>query len=287
VTTPWWAALPPVTARVACGSGTHRLRWKDGKLTADDHSGAEAELALGGTEPGCVELIRRWDARSDDLDVLAIGPRGQKDRLRLLAEEREALSELTRPPPPRPSAAPGTELVASADEPGGALRIARRHQARRHWRPDPVAEHRIELLQLLALGLGFQLRLSATVAAAWSGKPVSPDAESVLTAALAARFAPAAADWLGADPDLVSVIRHEGPGWGELARTGDEISAALPLIWLARIWAAGLAVVEGRLVVDVTEVTWPAAVVLAIREPGQEPERLSVAYRDRRWSAVT
>ncbi len=70
-------------------------------------------------------------------------------------------------------------------------------------------------------------------------------------------------------------------------RTGDEISAALPLSWLVRIWAAGLAVVEGRLVVDVAEVTWPAAVVLAISEPGQEPERLSVWYRDRRWSAAT
>src|SRR5271166_2121600 len=83
MTAPWWAAFPPVTAKVEC-DGRHRLRWEDGKIVALDHPDAESELvlaALGGDQPECVSLMRAWGAHSDNLDVLALGPRSARDQL--------------------------------------------------------------------------------------------------------------------------------------------------------------------------------------------------------------
>ena len=69
---------------------------------------------------------------------------------------------------------------------------------------------------------------------------------------------------------------HDGAGWGELAatrRAGDQpgLTAALTPDWLARVWAPGLAVVAGRLVVAVPEAQWPRARVLTLTAPGTEP----------------
>ena len=62
---------------------------------------------------------------------------------------------------------------------------------------------RIELLELLALGPGFQFRLSGTVSAAWAA-PDRADARArhrpAFTAALTGRFAPSAGEWLGITP---------------------------------------------------------------------------------------
>ena len=100
-----------------------------------------------------------------------------------------------------------------------------------------------------------------------------------LVAALAGRLAPVAAAWLGTDPERVDVVPHEGPGWGrlDLLGTGSEgrLSAALPVGWLASVWAAGLAVTDGHLVVAVTEAAWPDATVLGVPEPGADPVTLN------------
>jgi hypothetical protein len=90
VTAPWWAALPPVTAKTGCGGRTHTLRWAEGRLTAPDHPDAESELvlgALGGEQPRCIELVRAWGEHGDDLDALAIGPRTAADELDLPIED--------------------------------------------------------------------------------------------------------------------------------------------------------------------------------------------------------
>jgi hypothetical protein len=106
-------------------------------------------------------------------------------------------------------------------------------------------------------------------------------------AALAGRLAPAAAAWLGIDPDLVDVVPHDGPGWGrlDLRGAGSErrLSAALPVGWLASVWAAGLAVTDGHLVVEVTEAAWPDAAVLGVPEPGADPVTLNVRATDGGW----
>ena len=136
---------------------------------------------------------------------------------------------------------------------------------------------RVELLSLFALGRDFQLRLSAQVAAAWSGDvPAGPargqgNAQPALVAALAGRLAPAAGPWAGLDPDAVRATLHEGPGWGSVEGDGSGLRAALPLGWLARVWAPGFPVADGHLVVDVLEVSWPQVRVLGLPAPGRSP----------------
>jgi len=58
----------------------------------------------------------------------------------------------------------------------------------------------------------------------------------------------------------------------------------LPLSWLASIWAPGLAVVAGSLVVSVLDAQWPTARVLALKSPGRSPAELSIKYDGRGWS---
>ena len=164
-----------------------------------------------------------------------------------------------------------------------------------HDEMQRAAAHRRELFSLLALGPEFQLRLSATVAAAWadggSRAGERGAARPALTAALAGRLAPAAQAWLGVDPGRVDVSLHEGEGWGQLAVSGTgrerRLSAALPAGWLASVWAPGLAVTAGHLIVAVTAAAWPDATLLAVPEPGADAVILKVrAAQAGGWTVV-
>jgi hypothetical protein len=149
-----------------------------------------------------------------------------------------------------------------------------------------------ELLSLLTLSPEFALRLAATVAAAWAdgGRRAGDRAggRPALVAALSGRLAPAAQSWLGIDPGQVEVTLHEDAGWGQLAMTGSgsdrKIRAALPAGWLASVWAAGLAVTGGHLIVAVQEAAWPGATVLGVPKPGAEPVILKVHAAGGRWA---
>lgn len=176
--------------------------------------------------------------------------------------------------------------------------IRRRHASGRGSRWMTPAQERsearlTELRMLFALGPEMQWRLSAAVAAAWSAGRPAPDqaaARPALTAALTGRLAPAAQAWLGTDPDRVEVTVHDGAGWGELAATGtgDQagLTAALTPDWLARVWAPGLAVVAGRLVVAAPEAQWPRARVLTLTAPGTEPVPMDVHWEAGQWRPV-
>jgi hypothetical protein len=78
----------------------------------------------------------------------------------------------------------------------------------------------------------------------------------------------------------VTVTPHEGPGWGAIELTGHaearRLRAALPVSWLADVWACGLAVVAGHLVVAVEEPGHPHARVLALPTPDADPVTLEV-----------
>ena len=227
---PWWALLPPASILVPCGSGTHRLRWEQGRLIAADHPDAEAELvlaALGGDRTECTDLTEAWGGRSDDLEVLAVGPRSAADQLTITREEIEQL---------RPSDLGGTGSGGS----GGLFSVL--IYSARGMTGSPVRGRTRQLLSLLALGPGFQLRLSATVAAAWAeGGSRAADraaARAALVAALAGRLAPAAQTWLDLDPDQIEVTLHEGAGWGRLAMNGERRRPEAPRRspgWLAGV----------------------------------------------------
>jgi len=252
---PWWAALMPVSTTLGC-DGTHRLRWEDGRLWAVDHPDAESEMvlaALGGDEPECLRKVSAWGQHSDNLDALAIGPRSADDDFRVSPAGLE--TERQR------------RLIISRLRPGPA--------------PDRARDRRTELYELFSLGLPFTFRLMATVAASWADRPQS--ARPALTAALSGRLAPAVSTWLRMDADRVDARIYEGSGWGELARTADLLHAALPLGWIAGVWAAGLAVVDRKLVVEVVSVTGSTAEVLAVSRPGAQPEPLTVVLRSGQW----
>jgi hypothetical protein len=287
----WFESLPPAETAVPCGSGTHIVRWETGQLTLPAHPDAEAELvlgALGGEKPACVALTETWARHAADLTVLATGPRCAADPVSIgwdqVAEQRASLpggwpQAVSTPAVTMPAgSAPGRRprrLAYAAAGPGIAgpgMEEARRRQVQR-----------LELLELLALGTGFQFRLTGTVIAAWAERGRADERAAhrpALTAALAGRFAPAARDWLGIDPDAVTVTPHEGPGWGALAVTGTgagrRLRASLPVGWLADVWACGLAVAGGYLVVGVDQPGYPLARVQALVAPGAEPAAITV-----------
>ena len=171
--------------------------------------------------------------------------------------------------------------VGLASPPGPTLaRVSARH---RQMQEEMLAAHRrrTDMLSLLALGYGFQVRLIGQVAAAHADRPDGGEGvRPALVAAIAGRLAPVAEAWLGIDPDQVEVSLHHGPGWGsaELAGRGQDrrLRVSLPAGWLASVWACGLARVGRHLVVAVERPGWPDARVLGVRAPGAEPEPLDV-----------
>jgi len=302
----WFDSLPAAEATVPCGTGTHAVRWEAGQLTLPAHPDAEAELvlgALGGDKPACVTLIETWASHADDLAVLTAGPRCAADRVSVdWAEVAELRAQL---PAGRAQAIQGSQVRTAfiRTTGGGHFRSAGTQAASSFARPGSSARARpagslpiparadllqrqlqqIELLELLALGPEFQFRLAGTVTAAWAGPDRAEDRDSrrpELSGVLTGRFAPAAQEWLGVDPDTVTVTPHEGPGWGSLELSGAgrsrRLRAALPFGWLSDVWACGLAVVDEHLVVAVEEPGYPRARVLALAAPDAEPVSLQV-----------
>ena len=286
----WYDSLPTADTQVPCGSGSHTVRWEAGQLTLPSHPDAEAELvlaALGGDKPACVAVAETWARHTADLGVLATGPRCVADQVSVSREEIE--QQRTGLPPVLSSGVSGISVARSGavSRPGNPASpwAAAWH---RRWRSGMAEtlrrqQQRLELLELLALGAALQFRLSGAVCAAWAGPDRADERAShrpELAAALTGRFAPAAEEWLGIDPDAVTVTPHEGPGWGSVELTGQgegrRLRAALPVGWLADVWACGLAVVAGHLVVAVEEPGHPRARVLALSAPGSEPVAIEV-----------
>jgi len=288
----WWRALPALETWVPCGSGTHPVRFEDGALALPAHPDAEGELvlaALGGEKAHCVELAQAWSRWADELELLAVGPRSAADVIAISWDDVEEFRS-SRPgwvgyaphsSPMRPGRVTGRAGAWRAPgagpggpPPGGA---PMRHPLQDEL--DRLRSRQLDLLSLLALGPAFQISLAGAVAAAWSGRPAHGHGPA-LDAALNGRLAPAAAAWLGIDPDRVDVRRHDGPGWGRLEVTGTgsrrRLYGGLRLGWLASVWACGLAVAGGHLVVGVQHAAWPEATVLALREPGRAPEPVTV-----------
>ena len=285
---PWFTSLPPCETLVPCGQGRHSVRWEAGELRLPSHADPEAELvliALGGDKARCVEIAEAWQRHTADLTVLGIGPRGPADEVTVSWDDVDAAGQATRGGGwgwGGPIAAHGPRRLASP--PAAAMaKAAARHQ-QHQAEAGEASQRRLDMLSLLALGTGFQIRLIGHVVAAHADRPDEPgehrsSIRPALSAALAGRVALVAEQWLGIDPDQVAVSLYRGPGWGSVELTGrDEqrrLHVSLPAWWLARVWASGLAVTGGHLVVAVDRAGWPDARVLALRAPGAEPVSLS------------
>jgi hypothetical protein len=277
---PWFTCLPSCETEVPCAAGRHTVGWEAGSLRLASHPDAEGELvlaALGGDKARCVELAEAWARHSSDLSVLAVGPRGPADEIAVDWDDVAAVTQDV--PGPRP--------VGAVSGPGLGPTLARVSARHRQMQEEMLAAHRrrTDILSLLALGYGFQVRLIGQVAAAHAarltGRPETGEGvRPALVAGIAGRLAPVAEAWLGIDPDQVEVSLHRGPGWGsaELAGRGQDrrLRVSLPAGWLASVWACGLARVGRHLVVAVQRPGWPDARVLGLRAPGAEPELLDV-----------
>ena len=316
----WWRALPLAQTEISCGQERHPVQWAGGRLVLPAHRDAEAELvlaALGGEKAACTDLAGMWVRHADDLDVLALGPRCDADQPSFGWDDI-ALIESTLPPwtvgrPYAVSGPPGGPHAASVSRvyrrrPGGGTVSAgslsgfvspgsrprrmgsgpaggaRRVRFQVREEDDGHRARRIELLTLFALGPAFRQRLAGAVAAAWGGGDRAGDLAAnrpALVAALTGRLAPAVAVWLGVEPDEVTASLHAGTGWGHLeVAGGGGVVASLPLDWLAQVWACGLAVIGGHLVVGVQAAGWPDARVLALSAPGADPVSLTVRAGD-------
>jgi len=301
---PWWHALPTMETWIPCGDGQHPIRWEAGRLRLPAHPDAEGELvfaALGGAKAACVEVAEAWHRHADDLAVLALGSRGPADRVDVTwndvtecrsgwngpwsvtgrAGSRAIVHGHPRLPAHPQAGRPGPRVRPAGSRPAG---LGRPGPAA--WREDleRAQAQRLDMLLLLALGHPFQMVLSGLVAASWSDGGARaaerPAHRPALEAALTGRLAPAAAGWLGIDPDQVDACPHEGTGWGHLELTGTgaarHLLARLPAGWLAAVWACGLAVADGHLIVAVQRAAWPDARVLAVRAPGRAPVPLHI-----------
>ena len=277
---PWFTSLPPCETLVPCGQGRHSVRWEAGELRLPSHADPEAELvlaALGGDKARCVEIAEAWQRHTADLTVLGIGPRGPADEIAVSWDDVDAAGQAAQG---GGLAGPWQGAPRLASPPRAAMaRAAIRRQQYQH-EAGQDSQRRLDMLSLLALGTGFQIRLSGQVVAAHADRLDEPDElgrtiRSVLTAALAGRLARVAEQWLGIDPDQVEVSLYRGTGWGSVELTGRgeqrRLRVSLPAWWLARVWACGLALTSRHLVVAVERAGWPDARVLALSAPGAEP----------------
>ena len=280
---PWFTSLPPCETLVPCGRGRHCVRWEAGELRLASHADPEAELvlaALGGDKARCVEIAEAWQRHTADLTVLGIGPRSPADEVTVSWDDVDAAGQAAR----SGASVLGYGAGPLASPPRAAMARASIRYQQHQAEAGEASQRRLDMLSLLALGTGFQIRLAGQVVAAHADRLDEPDElgrtiRSVLTAALAGRLAPVAEQWLGIDPDQVEVSLYRGTGWGSVELTGRgeqrRLRVSLPAWWLARVWACGLALTGRHLVVAVERAGWPDAQVLALRAPGAEPVSIS------------
>ena len=276
---PWFTSLPPCETLVPCGRGRHCVRWEAGELRLASHADPEAELvlaALGGDKARCVEIAEGWQRHTADLTVLGIGPRSPADEVTVSWDDVDAAGQAAR----SGASVLGYGAGPLASPPRAAMARASIRYQQHQAEAGEASQRRLDMLSLLALGTGFQIRLAGQVVAAHADRLDEPDElgrtiRSVLTAALDGRLAPVAEQWLGIDPDQVEVSLYRGTGWGSVELTGRgeqrRLRVSLPAWWLARVWACGLALTGRHLVVAVERAGWPDARVLALSAPGAEP----------------
>ena len=285
----WFTSLPPCEALVPCGQGRHAIRWEAGELRLPSHPDPEAELvlaALGGEKARCVEIAAAWGRHLADLTVLGIGPRSAADPVTVSWDDVDAAAHAVQG---GGWAVPRHGAMKLASAPTAAIARAATRRMQYQQEAGQASQRRLDMLSLLALGTGFQVRLTGQVIAAHADRLDEPDENGhsirpALKAALAGRLAPVAERWLGIDPDQVAVSLHRDAGWGSVELTGRgeqrRLRVSLPVWWLARVWACGLALAGRHLVVAVERAGWPDAQVLALRAPGAEPVSLSAHASD-------
>lgn len=228
--------LSATVVEVGCGGDTHRLRWWAGELSSLDHDDPEGErtlAALGGTSNACVSVLDAWQRQHTSLRILTLASHGAADRLQIEPADHVGLASRS------PRARGSSRLPMPTAYPPGASAA-----------PDPAAD----VDTLFGLGPALADRLAATVATHWAERveagATADQNRPALVAALTGRVWLAAQTWVGLPPGAVDV-RMTAPAEPPAATYDNgRLAVAVPLRWLSRVWAPGLAVITGRLTLD-------------------------------------
>jgi hypothetical protein len=211
--TDWWTGIPAASTTIECGGHTHTLRWDQGELTAVDHEDLKAEAtlaALAGETVPCLDRVRAWDRRHNDVRVLTLASRGATDQLNVASNRHRH----PRAPARRRSETELLDILAL----GGDL-------------PDRL-----------------QAEVAATwTRRLRTGHAELEAARPQLQAALYGRVLIALRSWL-AQPDLSIQLTMVDPSEDRrLERSGDTIVVTLPFAWLTEVWTRGLTTIFGRM----------------------------------------
>ena len=240
----WFDGVEDVELPVWCAGSAHRLRWHQGQVEMADHHDPDAELALvafGGEEPPCLALQRLWDEAVADGGFLEEWvDDGHLSRARLswlgMALERlrnEGFHEFLRSLPPSRAETMGRFL----------------HSFPRPWLDRAAA---------------------AVAAATLDGEGVRCEyARPLITVAIAQRVRRAFVASVGRSelslgaaalvPLRVGVVplRLDVPieplVAGRLKGPDRAVEITVDERWLHQVWAAGIGVIEDRLVLSVVE----------------------------------
>ncbi|HVM06868.1 MAG TPA: hypothetical protein VM345_00265 [Acidimicrobiales bacterium] len=248
----WHEGLAPVDVDLPVDRDLHRIRWEDGRLVLLAHPDPDAEIALaalGGGRCACLDVFDAWTAQLDDPEVLTVGRRHlseqiQADRTTLGRLEREATRWQAQ------WAAAMDDLRVAGDVNGSTRLAAVAERAERRLRT------RLGFIRVLALDVELQDRLQLTVLAGaearWSDPMFRERHRARLHAALIARaWSPLEEAGFATLAGGRAAIELLDPG-APAVITPERI--ALPLSWLTNVWGRGVALDEGRFVVEVSSV---------------------------------
>lgn len=247
MTPPWWAPVTAVSTSLACSGEDHEVRWENGALVFPAHADVEAERtlgALGASPPRCLYLCRVWEELIADPVLITLARR------------------------------PGEADIGIASDPHGPTSLA------------ADLRRRDAFLLLFSLPAPFidraALGAAASAAAKWSDAAFRSSHGLRLGAALSARAVPAlrrlAGELAGPDEPLLVHCIPAGERQGPLVRAertaiGFEVTASLPLGWIASVWGPGISEPDG-------------AMVLAVRATGDGGARLEVDVAEWRPDGV-
>jgi hypothetical protein len=274
----WYDRLAGASAEIDCGGAQHRITWRRGKLVLEDHDvlSERSLVALGSKPPRCLEILDAWrEMRGSELvhELLMRQSTLSPEELALRRASLDANEENLRRMP---------QMAARLkNHPRGPRMLS---QMERHAKESFERERRmwsISLIEGLPSSLRRALALSVIVSIErhWHDESYrrshARHIESALAAIVLPLFEESARHWrhnlkpyAGFVAETWLLSPGEQPTCAAWADGGGAYAAlSLPLSWFIDVWARGIALVEGCLVlgVDHTERQHSGLRVTALR----------------------
>lgn len=266
----WFDGLPPVTAKIRCGGQQHRITWRRGKLVLEDHDLlAERSLtALGSEPPLCMRVLQAWRRmRNTELlygfllrDDDAMAPE-EVIAPRLLYDARAELLTSRRRLPPHMAATLRRDLAARVE------------RDKEMW--DIMLVDALPDALRRALALSVLVRVERQWGDERYRRRHAEHIESALTVITQPLFEQSVRRWrrnLKPHATFAIELRLLGPGdppacagWAD--HGGAFALLSLPASWFTDVWAQGIALVDGCLVLSRGDASFEASSfsVVAVR----------------------